>query len=521
MRDQANVYGSMDAYSGIASVASFPATGHGVYDMLGNVWEWCEDTYNERLTEVAADGSARTEPGWGRVLRGGSWRRTIEMSRVSSRVWHEPEYSADDVGFRCAANLRETFDSDRLMEIAQRVFPVQAEPGREFEAAKLAVSDRRYLEHRAVTWLVLEGRSWEALPQAVVLLKRESGDQIARDLLQKLEAELLADAERGRAAKVKRRLVLYRGAVPAEGRLGDRRVGVEKELLRALRTSGRGLQSRGDLDTARECYRLALSLTPADPSLLNLLRSTLPAPGEVRVWAGDGREMVWIPSGKFLQGRGRGDEDAGLDEQPAHTVWVEGFWIDRTEVTNADYRRCVEAGACSPPHQTTAFDDPEMADHPVVWLDWYQARAYAKWAGKRLPSETEWERAARCGGSTRFPWGDEWETGMANSFGSRWKDLWTGTAPVGSFPPNAWGLLDMIGNAWEWVEDYHHSDYRGAPRDGRAWNQITGGPAEPERVLRGGSFSNFPPKLRVSNRGHRPPSSFAKGTGLRCATDGS
>jgi formylglycine-generating enzyme required for sulfatase activity len=199
---------------------------------------------------------------------------------------------------------------------------------------------------------------------------------------------------------------------------------------------------------------------------------------------------------------------------------VEGFWLDRNEVTNADYRYCVDAGACTRPHLAEPFDDPSNANHPVVGVDWYQAREYAAWAGKRLPTEVEWERAARGGSTTRYPWGDEWRARAGNAFGTREEDPWPGSSPVGSFDPNPWALYDMLGNAWEWVEDVYHPDYRDAPRDGRAWTQVTGGAGKLERVLRGGSFANFPPKLRVSQRDHRPPDGWHRTTGFRCAASG-
>jgi len=218
-------------------------------------------------------------------------------------------------------------------------------------------------------------------------------------------------------------------------------------------------------------------------------------------------------------GRGRGDNEAGTDEQPAHTVRVKGFWMDRTEVTNAEYRRCVADGACTPPARRERFDDPAYARHPVLWVSWFQARAYALWAGKRLPTEAEWEYAARAGSAARYPWGPAWREGMANGFGSIGPDRWGGSAPVGSFPANRWGLYDMIGNAWEWVEDVYHASYRDAPEDGRAWNQMSGGQETRRRVLRGGSYLDFPPKLRVSKRDHRSPDSWSKTTGFRCVAD--
>jgi len=522
-RGRANVYGrggGSDDFTAPSPVKTFYYSGWGIYDISGNVWEWCEDTFHEDLIEGPRDGAAWTDGGRGRVLRGGSWRRTMEMARVSSRIWHDPDYAVDDVGFRCATGVPRELGAAQLVQMASLVFPVRSRPGSELEEAQLTPTDRRYLERRTVTWLALEGRAWEALPVVVALLGREIRDPVALDLLDRLEDGLVVEAEKGRVVDVERKLGEYRTAVGRTGSFNDRSVATEKKVLRGLEAAGREKLRRGDRSAAAACFRAALGVSPGDPQLVALLRSTLPAAGSIRIWDGDGREMVWIPASKFLMGRGRGDDDAGNDEQPAHTVWVEGFWLDRTAVTNAEYRRCVEAGTCTPPGVTTSFDDPRLAQHPVLWVDWYQARAYAGWAGKRLPTETEWELAARAGQPTRYPWGDHWGDGAANAFGVKEPDFWSASSPVGSFPASPWGAVDMLGNAWEWVEDVYHSDYRGAPRDGRPWLQVTGGAARPERVLRGGSFVNFPPKLRVSQRDHRLPVSASKTTGFRCAVDG-
>jgi formylglycine-generating enzyme required for sulfatase activity len=152
-------------------------------------------------------------------------------------------------------------------------------------------------------------------------------------------------------------------------------------------------------------------------------------------------------------------------------------------------------------------------------VTWLQAYAYANWAGKRLPSEVEWERAARVGTSTRYPWGDDWESGRGNAFGSRGTDRWGAEAPVGSFPPNAWGIHDLVGNAAEWVQDVYHASYSGAPGDERPWEQETGPAAERRRVVRGGSYFDPPVRQRVSHRSARRPTDQHRTTGFRCAAD--
>jgi formylglycine-generating enzyme required for sulfatase activity len=521
-RSRANVYGEgggTDVFNAPAPVRSFYANGWRLYDMAGNVWEWCEDSYHANLIKGPRGGEAWIEGGQGRVLRGGSWRRTMELARVSSRDWQEEEYSADDVGFRCVASAGRSVDAQGLAAMATRMFPVREAPGEELARARLEASDRRYLQRRSVTWLALEGRAWEALSVVMALLERDARDPVAGDLLNRLEDELVADASAARISEVERKLGRYRTAVGRSGRFNDRVVATERKVLAALKAAGGERQRRGDAAAATACYRAALGLSPGDPALKELLRTSLPAPGESRVWPGDQREMVWIPSGKFMMGRAPGDDQAGADENPGHMVWVNGFWLDSAEVTNAEYRRCVAAGVCTPPANPVFYDDPRLADHPVLWVDWHQARSYARWAGKRLPTETEWELAARTGQRSRYPWGKYWRDGAGNAFGVNPPDYWSGSSPVGSFAANEWGVFDLYGNAWEWVEDVYHPSYRGAPRDGRAWLQVTGGGARPDRVLRGGSYVNFPPKLRVSQRDHRAPASASKTSGFRCAVD--
>jgi formylglycine-generating enzyme required for sulfatase activity len=208
-----------------------------------------------------------------------------------------------------------------------------------------------------------------------------------------------------------------------------------------------------------------------------------------------------------------------LDELPAGERSIRGFWLDRDEVTNAEYRLCVQTGACTPPSRTDAFDDPNRASHPVLWVSWFQAREYAGWAGKRLPSEVEWERAARAGSATRFPWGDKWEEGRANSFNLSGTGRSNDTTQVGSYAPNVWGIHDLVGNASEWVQDVYHTSYGGAPRDGTPWEQETGPSAERRRVIRGGSYVDQASRQRVSRRAARKSTDHHRSVGFRCAAD--
>ena len=228
--------------------------------------------------------------------------------------------------------------------------------------------------------------------------------------------------------------------------------------------------------------------------------SPTPGMGSTSISPVDGMSMVFVPSGTFEMG-----SKVGLsDEQPVHTVFLDSFWIDRTEVTNSMYRLCTLAGACRQPSVTTYFDDPIYANHPVVYVSWVLSQSYCAWAGRRLPTEAEWEKAATWDPITNekriYPWGNTFDCKRGNYEGSEC-DGFTKTAPVGSFPSGAspYGALDMGGNVWEWVHDaFLETD----PLTGNTRNYYAISPASnPQgvdpaitvyRVMRGGGWKiNF------------------------------
>ena len=192
-------------------------------------------------------------------------------------------------------------------------------------------------------------------------------------------------------------------------------------------------------------------------------------------------KMVEVPAGEFFMGCNEQiDKECSDDEKPGRQVFVGDFKIDKTEVTVAAYQRCINAKACTPPPTINSsdlvstcywfLDISERADYPINCVSWDQAKAFCEWEGKRLPSEGEWEKAARGTDGRIYPWGNEWDDKKANTDGK--EDGFEYTAPVGSFSAGAspYGALDMAGNVWEWVGDmYDKKSYKRSARGG-AWN---------------------------------------------------
>lgn len=193
------------------------------------------------------------------------------------------------------------------------------------------------------------------------------------------------------------------------------------------------------------------------------------------------------------------------DELPAHDVTLEAFWIDQVEVTNGMYGLCVGAGACRPPvkinsdNRSDYFIDPEFKDYPVVQITWYDANTYCGWAGRRLPTEAEWERAARSDDMRNYPWGNE----PPNAENSNSNNLVGDTFRVGSYALgiSPFGALDMAGNVWEWVADFYQPDYYEATPSINPMGPENGG-LNHLRVIRGGSYQDNLFNLRTSNRGY-------------------
>ena len=268
-----------------------------------------------------------------------------------------------------------------------------------------------------------------------------------------------------------------------------------------------------------------------DPSGQQELRENTDKPDKI-----DG--MVRIPAGEFQMG----NDDSHDNEGPVHTVYIDAFYIDQYEVTNAQYKAFVDAnpewqktninerfhsGAYLSPWSDENTYPHWAADHPVTHVSWYAAMAYAEWAGKRLPTEAEWEKAARGGLTGKdYPWGNSVDVGKANhdlNFG--------GALPVGMYPANEYELYDIIGNVWEWcLDEYDQDFYRNSPRQNPVADTERDGIADiiakmedtkTPRIFRGGSWSTQPIDVRVSLRAGGEPECTIRGVGFRCVRDAS
>ncbi|MCP4543250.1 MAG: formylglycine-generating enzyme family protein [Chloroflexi bacterium] len=276
-----------------------------------------------------------------------------------------------------------------------------------------------------------------------------------------------------------------------------------------------------------------------------------PSVGTTQTRSTDGMVMVYVPAGAFQMGSDMdkiryarelcneydseqslvicGQGTFGRDEWPTHTVRLDGFWIDRTEVTNGRYRQCVGAGDCDPPVESGSYTrdsyygNDTYDDYPVVWVRWDQAADYCAWSGGRLPTEAEWEYVARGPEGLLFPWGDTFDGTLLNYCDvdcggvndETVDDGYPDTAPVASFPAGvSWcGAMDMAGNVREWVADWfeHYTpDEQVNP---------AGPPLGDSRIPRGGSWYDTPKDVRSTNRGQNTPDYTRHKVGFRCVSD--
>jgi eukaryotic-like serine/threonine-protein kinase len=275
-------------------------------------------------------------------------------------------------------------------------------------------------------------------------------------------------------------------------------------------------QAHIETQVAESIYQTMTALAPtstptptSSPTPLPTPTSAFPA-GTLKQNPGDGEQLVFIPAGEFTMGINT--KSIPGPENPAHTVYTNPYWIYQTQVTNAMFAKCMAAGICVKqvgnvdPH----FANPAYANHPVVYVTWDEALGYCAWQGGRLPTEAEWEKAARGTSNRFFPWGEISAgpdvTNADNSVGD--------TTAVGSYPkyPSFYGLLDMGGNVREWVMDwYSETYYQESPKD-----NPTGPATGQKKVLRGASFSDPYPFSQTVRRLSHAPGSPGINRGFRC-----
>jgi formylglycine-generating enzyme required for sulfatase activity len=227
-----------------------------------------------------------------------------------------------------------------------------------------------------------------------------------------------------------------------------------------------------------------------------------PVAGETRVWEKDGSLVVYVPPGEFPMGLSLYPDGS---EYPQHTVYVKGFWISKYPITMAQYRKCVEAGGCRRPEELYAR---KPLDFPVIYVDWYDAQKYARWVGGRLPTEAEWEKAARGTDGRTYPWGNRWDPTKCNTPDGGPGDR----SPVGKYSPagdSPYGVSDMAGNVWEWTSSLFRP-YPYNPGDGRENPDI-----REARVVRGGAWRHHPDNSRSWLRYHVHPTERRRTVGFR------
>jgi formylglycine-generating enzyme required for sulfatase activity len=278
-------------------------------------------------------------------------------------------------------------------------------------------------------------------------------------------------------------------------------------------------------------FRCAVPVEPLTTQT-TVIQTPSPEPANVsstQITDDKGAEMVLVPAGDFIMG----DDNENNNERPAHQVYIDSFYIDKYEVSNEHYKTCVDAGHCQPPNDvvsseiTDYYINPKFDNYPVINIDWDMADKYCTWRDADLPTEAQWEKAARGTDGRSYPWGNEFagnevnfcDVNCSTYWGNKnYNDEYGNTAPVDSFLQGVspYGIYNMAGNAWEWVADWYSEKYYQNSPSANPTGPTTGD----YRVLRGGSWFSTESQVRSSYRyGGSPTNGYIIAIGFRCAVD--
>jgi formylglycine-generating enzyme required for sulfatase activity len=255
----------------------------------------------------------------------------------------------------------------------------------------------------------------------------------------------------------------------------------------------------------------AATLSPIEIPTNTPLATTTPTLGIGSTWTGiDGMTLLYVPEGEFIMG----SNDGAPNEKPVHTVYLDAYWIDQTEVTDAMYKVCVQSGKCAKPSSADYYG---FTNYPVVNVNWNDAASYCSWAGRRLPTEAEWEKAARGTDGRTYPWGNEPPNDNLLNYNQptrHYRVKVGGSYPDGASP---YGAYDMAGNVWEWVNDKYSETYY---QSSLPLNP-TGPDSGENRVIRGGAWNNDDSGVRSAYRLSSIPTDSLEVYSFRCASNAS